>query len=86
MLYLDLVGVFNLDLAEVTGEVNEKPRLLVQFFLIKIKFNIENKMLMTDGKTTDKWCWWMIREKNPFQTERIFWLLSLVTGINECPL
>ena len=40
MLYLDLVGVFNLDLAEVTGGVNEKPRLLVLFFIIKKKFNI----------------------------------------------
>ena len=45
MLYLDLVGVFNLDLAEVTGGVNEKPRLLVLFFLIKKKFNIKNKKL-----------------------------------------
>ena len=41
MLYLDLVGVFNLDLAEVTGGVNEKPRLLVLFFIIKKKFNIK---------------------------------------------
>ena len=45
MLYLDLVGVFNLDLAEVTSGVNEKPRLLVLFFLIKKKFNIKNKKL-----------------------------------------
>ena len=45
MLYLDLVGVFNLDLAEVTGGVNEKPRLLVLFFLIKKKFNSKNKKL-----------------------------------------
>ena len=45
MLYLDLVGVFNLDLAEVTGGVNEKPRLWVLFFLIKKKFNIKNKKL-----------------------------------------
>lgn len=45
MLYLDLVGVFNLDLAEVTGGVNEKPRLLVLFFIIKKKFNIKNKKL-----------------------------------------
>ena len=48
MLYPDLVGVFNPDLAEVTGEVNEKPRLMVHFFLIK-KNNIKNKMLY------DKW-------------------------------
>ena len=41
MLYPDLVGVFNLDLAEVTGGVNEKPRLLVLFFIIKKKFNIK---------------------------------------------
>ena len=41
MLYLDLVGVFNLDLAEVTGGVNEKPRLLVLFFIMKKKFNIK---------------------------------------------
>ena len=40
MLYLDLVGVFTLDLAKVTGGVNEKPRLLVLFFIIKKKFNI----------------------------------------------
>ena len=45
MLYLDLVGVFNLDLAEVTGGVNEKPRLLVLFFFYKKKFNIKNKKL-----------------------------------------
>ena len=45
MLFLDLVGVFNPDLAEVTGGVNEKPRLLVLFFLIKKKFNIKNKKL-----------------------------------------
>ena len=45
MLYPDLVGVFNLDLAEVTGEVNEKPRLLVLIFFNKKKFNIKNKKL-----------------------------------------
>ena len=45
MLYPDPVGVFNPDLAEVTGGVNEKPRLLVLFFLIKKKFDIKNKKL-----------------------------------------
>ena len=41
MLYPDPVGVFNPDLAEVTGGVNEKPRLLVLFFIIKKKFSIK---------------------------------------------
>ena len=45
MLYLDLVGVFNLDLAEVTGGGNENPRLLVLFCIIKKKFNIKNEKL-----------------------------------------
>ena len=55
MLYLDLVGVFNLDLAEVTGGVNEKPRLLVLFFIIKKSSISKIKSSMTNGKTTDQW-------------------------------
>ena len=54
MLYLDLVGVFNLDLAEVTGGVNEKPRLLVLFFFIKKSSISKIKSSMTNGKTTDQ--------------------------------
>ena len=44
MLYTDRVGVFNPDLAEVTGGVNEK-RSFGPVFLIKNKINIKNKKL-----------------------------------------
>ena len=43
MLDPDPVGVFNPNLAGVTGGVNKKPRQLVQ--LKKKKFNIKNKKL-----------------------------------------